>query len=155
LPTFGQQAFTSELLAAFPELADDIAGSGGVLHVVMGSFASFTQAAKSRGDWPSYERCILLADRCFEGADAALSGAFSAFFEHLDFEGTRGPAAWQLLTPRLQAAWKRMDAENRRLMALPQNRRKDTRETRDTRDGKDTKGRKDRTDRKRRGRRRR
>jgi len=140
MPTYGQQAFTTALLAEFPSLREDIARAGGALHLEMGDFAVFTQAAKGRGDWPTYERCIQLADRFFEGADAALSGAFRAsFFEHLDFEGSRGPAAWQLLTPHLQAAWKQMDAENRRLMALPQKRRKDST------DVKVSKGRKGRT----------
>jgi hypothetical protein len=129
MTTYGPQAFAKALLAEFPSLRGDIAEAGGALHLEMGEFALFTQAAKGRGDWPTYERCIQLADRLFESADAALSGAFRAsYFEHLDFEGTRGPAAWQLLTPRLQAAWKQMDAENRRLMALPQKRRKDTKD---------------------------
>jgi hypothetical protein len=137
MPIYGPQAFAKALLAEFPSLREDIAKAGGALHLEMGDFALFTQAAKDRGDWPTYERCIQLADRLFEGADAVLSGAFRAsYFEHLDFQGTRGPAAWQLLTPRLQAAWKQMDAENRRLMALPQKRRKDS---------KDVKGSKGRT----------
>ncbi|MFI5206962.1 MAG: hypothetical protein ACHQX4_03000 [Gemmatimonadales bacterium] len=147
MPTFGQQAMIEALLAEFPGLREDIADAGGALHLEMGEFAAFTQASKGRGDWPTYERCIQLADRLFADADAALRGAFRAsYFEHLDFEGTRGPAAWQLLTPRLQAAWKQMDAENRRLMALPQQQRKDSKEV---------KGRKGRADRKGGGRRRR
>jgi hypothetical protein len=126
MPRYDQQAFAKALLAEFPGLRDTIVEAGGVLHQEMGDFAQFTQAAKSRGDWPTYERCIHLADRLLAGADAALGAAFRvSFFEHLDFEGSRGPAAWQLLTPRLQAAWKQMDAENRRLMALPQRRRTD------------------------------
>ena len=121
MPIYGAQAFSEALLAEFPNLRDHLPEAGGSLHLQVGDFALFTQAAKGRGDWPTYERCIRLADRLFAGADAALGAAFRAsYFEHLDFEGTRGPAAWQLLTPRLQAAWKQMDAENRRLMALPQ-----------------------------------
>ena len=138
MPTFGHQAFTEALLTEFPSLREDIADAGGALHLEMGEFAAFTQASKGRGDWPTFERCIRLADRLFADADATLGGAFRvSYFEHLDFEGTRGPAAWQLLTPRLQVAWKHMDAENRRLMALPQKRRKDS---------KDPKGRRRRTD---------
>jgi hypothetical protein len=57
----------------------------------------------------------------YAGADAALAAAIrGSYLEHLDFEGSRGPAAWQLMPPRLQAAWNQVSAENRRLMALPQ-----------------------------------
>lgn len=131
MPTYGAQAFADALLAEFPSLRERIAEAGGALHRLVGDFAVFTEAAKSSGDWPTYERCIRLADRAVAGADAALREAFrTSYFEHLHFEGTRGPAAWQLLTPRLQAAWKQMDAENRRLMALPQKHAKDAKDTR-------------------------
>jgi len=145
MPTHGQQAFAKALLAEFPSLRETIAKAGGALHLEVSDFALFTQAAKGRGDWPTYERCIQLADRLFAGADAALSAAFRvSFFEQLDFEGTRGPAAWQLLTPRLQAAWKQMDAENRRLMALPQRPRTDGTDGRHSAVGKARRGRRSR-----------
>jgi len=127
MPIYNAQAFAEAVLAEFPSLREGFAAAGGALNVQVGDFALFTQAAKARGDWPTYERCIRTADRLFADADAALGVAFrTSYFEHLDFEGTRGPAAWQLLTPRLQVAWKQMDAENRRLMALPQKHHKET-----------------------------
>jgi hypothetical protein len=107
----------------FPGLRDALARANGTLQLEIDEFAHFTQTAKVGGDWPTYERCVRLADRVLAGADAVLGEAFRAgFFGQLEFEGSRGPAAWQLLTPALQAAWKQMDAENRRLMALPQQR---------------------------------
>lgn len=90
-------------------------------HLEVGEFASFTQAAKGRGDWATFGRCLALVDRMYADPDSHLAGAIRlSYLEHLDFEGSRGPAAWQLMPPRLQAAWNQVAAENRRLMALPQ-----------------------------------
>jgi len=120
------QVFSAAVLGEFPHLREALEEAGGSLDGSVGAFAQYTQGAKEQGDWPTYERCIALADRQFAAASGELALSFrAAFFERLNFEGSRGPAAWQLLTPALQAAWKQMDAENRRLMALPQNRRKD------------------------------
>lgn len=122
----GPQTFPQTVLDAFPGLSEAFAAAG-TLDAQIGAFAQFAQGAKSRGDWPVYERCMALADRLFTSGTAELIAAFrGAFFEPLDFEGSRGPAAWQLLPPALQTAWKQMDAENRRLMALPQSHRKDS-----------------------------
>jgi len=87
----------------------------------MDAFATFTQAAKMRGDWPVYERCIQVADQLLQSADSGIGSAFhTAYLEHLEFEGSRGPDAWRRLSPALQAAWEQAAAANRRLMALPQ-----------------------------------
>jgi hypothetical protein len=113
--------FIAAVLGEFPELRGDIEESGGVIHDQVEEFAAFTQAAKGRGDLATYERCLKLVDSFFAQADADLAGALRfSYLEHLDFEGSRGPAAWQLMPPRLQAAWNQVAAENRRLMALPQ-----------------------------------
>lgn len=120
---YSHQDLVTALISEFPDLRGDLEGSGGLLHMEMGAFALFTQAAKGRGDLSTYERCVKLADRLFAEADADLAGAFRvAYIEHLDFEGSRGPAAWRLVPPRLQAVWNLLAAENRRLMALPQKR---------------------------------
>ncbi|MGA2383053.1 MAG: hypothetical protein ABSG61_06415 [Gemmatimonadales bacterium] len=115
--------FISAVLSEFPELRDDIEEYAGQPHLQVGEFAAFTQAAKGRGDLTTYERCLKLVDGMFTQADADLASALRvSYLEHLDFEGSRGPAAWRLLSPRLQAAWNQVAAENRRLMALPQKR---------------------------------
>lgn len=122
MSAFDARQFGDLVGQEFPELRDALARGGDVFAAV-DEFAQYTQSAKIAGDWPRYERCVQVADRTLAEADPALAEAFrDGFFGHLDFEGSRGPAAWQLLTPRLQAAWKQMDAENRRLMALPQQR---------------------------------
>ena len=111
------------LVAEFPELRGELEDCGGVLHMQLGAFAAFTQAAKGRGDLPTYERCLKLADQLFAQANAELAAAVrGSYLEHLEFEGSLGPAAWKLVPPRLQGAWNQIAAENRRLMSLPQGR---------------------------------
>jgi len=119
------QDFVAAVLGEFPELRDDLEGCHGLLHLEAEEFAAFTQAAKGRGDLATYGTCLKLVERVFAQADAGLAGALRhSYLEHLDFEGSRGPAAWQLVPPKLQSAWNQVAAENRRLMALPQTRTK-------------------------------
>ena len=115
--------FVGAVLGEFPELREAMAECAGLPHLQAGAFAAFTQAAKGRGDLTTYGRCLLLVDRIFAQADADLAGTLRvSYLEHLEFEGSRGPAAWRLVPPRLQAVWNQAAAENRRLMALPQKR---------------------------------
>lgn len=121
MAAYTHQDFVTSLLAEFPDLRDELDDCDGMLQRQMEAFAQFTQAAKTDGDLAIYERCLTFADRLFAGADAALSGAFRvSYLEHLEFEGSRGPAAWQLLPARLQNVWNQIAAENRRLQSLPQ-----------------------------------
>jgi len=114
------QDLVASLMAEFPDLGGGLEDPDGALH----AFALFTQAAKGRGDLSTYERCVTLADRLLAQAGAECAAALRAsYLEHLDFEGSRGPAAWRLVPPRLQVIWNQLAAENRRLMALPQERR--------------------------------
>ena len=116
-----RQDLINALISEFPDLRGDLETSAGLLSAEMGAFSLFTQEAKERGDLGTYERCMKLADRLFDQADAALAGAFrSSYLEHLEFEGSVGRAAWKLVPPRLQTVWNQLAAENRRLMALPQ-----------------------------------
>ena len=117
--------FVAAVVSQWPELRAELEPANAGIDAAVSTFGIFTNSAKNRGDWPTYELCLALVDRIVAGADSALAAAVQAhYFQHLDFEGSRGPAAWQLLSPALQSAWRRMDAENRRLMALPQGRRK-------------------------------
>lgn len=112
-----------ELVAAFPALATPLREAGSSLAAQAAEFGLYTQAAKASGDWPLFERCVAVADHLLGTGGGAVRAAFQPhFYEQLEFEGSRGPAAWQLLSPRLQEGWRQMDAENRRLMALPQGR---------------------------------
>jgi hypothetical protein len=121
MAAFSHKDFINSLVAEFPDLRDELEQCDGLLQAEMETFAAFTQAAKTGGDLATYERCVTFADRLFAGADAALAGAFRAsFLEHLEFEGSKGPAAWRLMPVRLQSVWNQIAAENRRLQALPQ-----------------------------------
>jgi hypothetical protein len=121
MAAYSRHDFVTSLVAEFPGLREDVEDCDGQLQMEMEAFARYTEDAKARGDLAMYERCMTLADRLFAGADSALGGAFRmSFLEHLEFEGSRGPAAWQLVPPRLQAVWNQIAAENRRLQALPQ-----------------------------------
>ena len=139
--TRSNEDFAAAVVAQFPGLRAEIEAANGGLDAAMSAFGVFTQSAKIRGDWPTYERCVALAGRLLASADSPLATAFQAsYFEHLDFEGGRGPAAWQLLTPALQSAWKQMDGGNRRWMALPQGRSKESPDPRRTNRGKTPRG---------------
>lgn len=116
-----RQDLIDALVAEFPDLRAELEESAGLLTAEMGAFSLFTQEAKERGDLGTYERCMRLADRLFDQADAALASALrTSYIEHLEFEGSVGRAAWKLVPPRLQDVWNQLAAENRRLMALPQ-----------------------------------
>lgn len=96
-------------LAAFPDLAEEFEEWADLLHLQMGAFAQITQGAKGDGDWEKYDRCIRLADTLFGSATPDLENALNvSYLEHLDFDGPRGPAAWERLTPRLKVGWKEM-----------------------------------------------
>jgi hypothetical protein len=63
---------------------------------------------------------VRLAAELWRRPDADLLNALNvSFLEHLDFDGPRGPLAWERLTPELRAGWRAMRAANERLMALP------------------------------------
>ena len=84
--TQAQQDFTTSLVAEFPDLREEIEGCDGQLLYEMDAFAAYAQAAKMRGDWPVYERCVTLADQLLPSTDANLAAALRAsFLEHLDF----------------------------------------------------------------------
>ena len=119
------QDFLDTVLTEFPQLRGDVDDYDGLLHPEVGAFAQFTQRAKGRADWDTYARCVRLIDRLFQHADSELENAIQvSFLEHLDFEGPRGAAAWKLLSPALQMAWKRITAYNERRLTLPTKKRK-------------------------------
>ncbi len=112
--------FRAAVLAEFPQLSDEFQGDDDIPHVQLGVFARFTQAAKGRADWQTYERCVRIAGCLFARASGDLESAlYVAYLEHLDFAGERGPKAWSLLTPELQAAWRRITRSNEKRAALP------------------------------------
>lgn len=113
--------FARMALAEFGDdaaLREDFADNEGLPHVRMGAFARLMQRAKGAADWATYDRAARLADELWRGADSELKNTlYVSLLEHLDFEGPRGPAAWTLLGPRLQAGWREITAYNAWLAA--------------------------------------
>ena len=111
--------FLTALLVDFPELQADVDFNEGLIHLDILALGARAQRAKGEADWPTYGRCVGLVDRCWPSADPDLRNALAtSFLEHLDFDGPRGPQAWKLLTPRLQAEWQRVTDAMRRVSDL-------------------------------------
>ena len=107
-------------LDEFPELREEFTEFDGLLHLQMHVIARHAQQAKAREDWTCYKRVVRLAHELWRRPDQELYNVLNvSFLEHIDFDGRRGPAAWSLLTPELQAGWNAMKAHNDRLTALP------------------------------------
>jgi hypothetical protein len=72
-------------------------------------WACGADGTKRDGDWEKYDRCVRLADELFGRATPDLENALKvSYLEHLDFDGPRGPKAWECMTPRLKVGWKEM-----------------------------------------------
>ena len=110
--------FVRMALVEFPELREEFEESPELLHLQMGAFARLVQRAKGEADWGLYERAVRLADEIFAHADPALKNALHvSFLERIDFDGPRGPTAWDYLSPSLQSAWRLMKEYNVRASA--------------------------------------
>ena len=95
--------FVRLALAEFPHLRGEFEESDGLLHLQMHAFTRLMQRAKGAADWNTYKRGVHLAEELWSGADEDVRNALNvSFFEHLDFEGSRGAEAWQHLTSALQ-----------------------------------------------------
>jgi len=107
--TYNAEDFSRKALAEFPELAEDFEEWAELLHLKMGAFARITQAAMGEGDWEKYDRCVRLVDELLGRTSPDLENALNvSYLEHLDFDGPRGPEAWDPLTSQLQAGWQEM-----------------------------------------------
>jgi hypothetical protein len=116
--------FVRLALTEFPALREEFADCDDLLHLQMHAFTRLAQQAKGREDWTTYARCMRVAHELWRRPDHELYNALNvSFLEHLDFDGTRGPAAWKLLTPELQTGWKTIRSYNDQLAALPQKQR--------------------------------
>lgn len=112
--------FIRRALTEFPELREGFDLSEGLLSLQMHNFARLMQEAKGAGDWDRYGRGARLAAELWRRPDAELLRALeTSFLENLDFDGPRGPMAWQQLTPELQEGWRAMRGYWDRLNALP------------------------------------
>ena len=84
---YGHSDFYRMVTEAFPELQAELDEDPELLHVQMGAFARFTEQAKGRGDWSTYQRCIALADALWRTPDAALLNALNVLSRASEFCG--------------------------------------------------------------------
>jgi len=111
-------------LERFPELREEFEDYASLLHLQMAAFARRTQQAKGDGDWDTYEKCIALADDLWQRPSPDLLNALNvSFLEHLDFDGPRGPVAWEYLSPSLKLGWRSMQRYLEDLARLPTRKR--------------------------------
>jgi hypothetical protein len=112
--------FVRLALAEFPELREDLEAVEEMPTLAASIFASRLQRAKGTADWDSYERGIRLLASLWESADPALQTALGwGVMKGLDFEGPRGPVAWEYLTSELRQAWQSTHGKVEALTALP------------------------------------
>ena len=108
-------------LAEFPELADDFASVERMPTLSASIFSGRLQRAKGSADWDSYARGIRLVERLWDSPDPALSRALRwGVMKGLDFDGPRGPVAWEYLNPELRRSWESARKSIAALSARPQ-----------------------------------
>ena len=115
---YGQADFVRLAVAEFPSLQDEFAEADGLLHLQMHAFTRLMQRAKGSADWATYKRGVRVAAELWGRPNESLLNALNvSFLEHLDFDGPRGPEAWNRLTSELKHGWEAMKAYNDRLAA--------------------------------------
>ena len=103
---YSQADFAYLALEAFPELGEEFRSVGPHLTLQMAVFARRLQQAKGIADWDSYARGVEVIEALWQRPDHRLSGALTlTLMKGLDFEGPRGPRAWEILPSELQRAW--------------------------------------------------
>ena len=118
--TFSHSDFVERVLTAFPDLAPKFASVAEYPTLHGGIFANRLQRAKGAADWDSYERGIRLIEALLPQADAELESTLRwRVMRRLDFEGPRGPIAWEYLGPELRRAWTATHRRIADLQALP------------------------------------
>src|SRR5688500_1732909 len=105
---FTHSDFVQRVLAAFPDVAEDLASLTQYPTLQASVFAQRLQRAKGAADWDGYERGVRLIEELWAHADEQLDGELRwSVMKGLDFDGPRGPVAWEFLGPELPQAWTR------------------------------------------------
>jgi len=119
------QAFThadlvQRVLAVFPDVAEDLTSVADYPGLQASVFAQRLQRAKGAADWDAYERGVRLIEALLPQADERLEGELKwNVMKGLDFDGPRGPVAWEFLGPELRHAWAATRRKLDALSALP------------------------------------
>jgi hypothetical protein len=101
-----QAKFEKLVLAEFPQLQQEFTEAEGLIHLQMGSFSRFAQAAMERNDLDTLRRCYHLVAEIMNTAPSELENAiYVSFLENLDFESSSyGGEARRLLPSVLEKA---------------------------------------------------
>ncbi|HEY9228088.1 MAG TPA: hypothetical protein VIP11_15635 [Gemmatimonadaceae bacterium] len=125
MAAFTHDDLLARIVAAFPELADDIAACSGMPTLQAAALGDRLQRAKGQADWDAYARGIQLVADLWDNADDQLARELRwSFIKALDFDGVRGPVAWEYLPPDMQRAWSLTRKYLDELSALPRKARK-------------------------------
>ena len=117
---FTHSDFVQRFLAAFPDVAEDLASVTDYPGLQASVFAQRLQRAKGAADWDSYERGVRLIEEMLPHADEQLESELTwNVMKGLDFDGPRGPVAWEFLSPELRHAWTATHRKLDALSALP------------------------------------
>jgi hypothetical protein len=93
-------------LEEFPELADDFGAITAYPRLQVAAFGHRLQRARGDRDWDTYTRGVRLVAELWRRPDHDLHGAIGfTLMKALDFDGARGPRAWDLWPADLQRAW--------------------------------------------------
>jgi hypothetical protein len=118
--TFTHSDLLQRVMAAFPDVAEDLASVADYPTLEASVFGHRLQRAKGAADWDAYKRGVRLIEELWARADEQLDGELRwSVMKGLDFDGPRGAVAWECLGPELRHAWavtrRKLDA----LSALP------------------------------------
>jgi hypothetical protein len=120
LHAFTHSDFMHRVVAVFPDVAVDVASVAAYPGLQASVFAQRLQRAKGAADWDAYERGVRLIEELLPHADVQLEAELTwNVMKGLDFDGPRGPVAWEFLGPELRHAWAAARRKLDALSALP------------------------------------
>ena len=117
---FAYPDFLRRAVDAFPELAQEFEDIGPYPTLHVSAFGRRIQEAKGAADWDGYARGIRVVTELWPRADEELSRLLCfTLMKALDFDGARGPIAWDMLPVELQRAWQATRKSLDQLTARP------------------------------------
>ena len=95
--------FQKVVLSEFPALREDFEGWEDLLHLQVGDFCRFTQAAIEMRSFEVVSKCFEIANTALTEGDGSLKNAiYVSYLEHLDFRSEAGKEGAQLMPPQLK-----------------------------------------------------
>jgi len=95
--------FQKLVLSEFPALREDFQGWEDLLHLQVGDFCRFTQAAIEMRSFEVVSKCFEIANTALTEGDGSLKNAiYGSYLEHFDFRSEAGRKGAQLMPPQLK-----------------------------------------------------